>query len=231
MFYNRQPLNATMLIGTHSLAFTAAIPLSLRGTPTSFCCASSNHHLHCARPVRAFPRATFSEDFLTGPCIPSHPRPLHKVILFSSLTGLLWYGWYKFCVEEDLRATLSSGPGGYLALGPFVAGVLSPLVLPTGGPAETGVALGVLWIVAVQYSLYGRINTICERAGLGTPLVPQWVVLPGFNLLVGLRSIHFLALANGEKGKDPVVERLPFLGVPTLGILQLITTPKLWFKL
>lgn len=182
-------------------------------------------------PIRTIPRATLSEDFLAGPGTPAHPRPLHKVILFSTATGLLWYGWYKFCVEEDLRETLSSGPGGYLALGPFVAGVLSPLVLPTGGPAEIGVVLGVAWIVAVQYGLYGRINRVCERAGMGTPLVPQWVVLPGFNLIVGLRSVHFLALANGESEKDPVVERLPFLGKPTLGIWEMITTPGLWFKL
>lgn len=148
------------------------------------------------------------------------------MILFSILTGLLWYGRYKFCVEEDLRATLSSSPGRYLALG-FVAGVLSPLVLPTGCPAEIGVALGALWIVAVQYSLHGRSSTIRQRAGLGTPLVPHWNVAPGFNLIVGLRSIHFLVLANGEKGEDPVVESLPFLGVLTLSILEMITTSKL----
>lgn len=144
---------------------------------------------------------------------------------------MLWYGWYKFCVEEDLRATTGEGPGGALALGPFVAGVLSPLVLPTGGYAEAGVALGVLWIVAVQYSLYRRINGVCEGKGLGCPLVPEWIVLPGFNLLVGLRSIHFLSLCYGaEEGSDWLVDRLPFLGVPNLGVWQMITTPSLWVK-
>lgn len=131
-----------------------------------------------------------------------------------------------------MRKYLGSGPGGYLALGPFTAGILSPLFLPTGGPAETGVALGVLWIMAVQYSLYGRINRVCEEKGLGTPLTPAWLVVPGFNLVVGLRSIHFLSLAWGaRKEDDPVVKVFPCLGVETLGFWELLTNPKLWVKL
>lgn len=93
-------------------------------------------------------------------------------------------------------------------------------------------ALGILWIVVIQYSLYHRINALCEARGFGKPLVPNWIILPGFNLIVGLRSIHFLSMCFGAKeGADPVVNRLPFLGVPTLGVWEMITNPTLWVKL
>lgn len=190
---------------------------------------------HGARPprrlsLRRAPRATLTRDLLAGPSNPPHPRPLASVVVLSSATGLLWYGWYKFCVEEELRATLASGPGGYVALGPFGAALVAAAALPAGGPAEAAAAFAVAWIVGVQYGLYGRINTVCEREGLGSPLTPAWVVVPGFNLVVGLRSIHFLAKAWGS-GDDWVVERFPFLGKDTLGVVELLTTPKLWIKL
>lgn len=222
-----------MLSALLSTTFVSARPVGtglLRLRP--IVCKAQQRTLHVGVCRTSCPRATLSEDFLTGPGTPPFPRPLSKVVLFSSLTGLLWYGYYKFCVEEELRSYLNSGPGGYLALGPFTAGVLSPLVLPTGGPAELGVALGVLWIMGVQYSLYGRINKVCQERGIGTPLTPGWLVVPGFNLVVGLRSIHFLSVAWGARpSDDPVVERFPFLGVETLGFWELLSNPKLWVKL
>lgn len=191
-------------------------PLSLRSVSTS----------------RLPPFASLTEDFLAGPQTPPRPRPLFQVILFSSLTGLLWYGWYKFCIEQELRCTMNEGPGGYVALCPFALGVLSPLFLPNGGPAEMGVAFGILWIVAIQYWLYHRINAMCEERGLGKPLVPAWIGVPGFNLIVGLRSVHFLSVCFGARaGTDPVAKRLPFLGVRTLGVWEMVTNPELWVKL
>lgn len=93
-------------------------------------------------------------------------------------------------------------------------------------------AAGVLWIVSVQYWLYNRINEVMkERAGY-EPLVPWWVVIPGFNLIVGLRSVHFLSVAwGGSEDDDPIVSRLPFLGVRQLGILQMLSNPSLWLKI
>lgn len=188
-------------------------------------------HPHNSLPLPSIPKASLREDLLTGPSAPPFPRPLHKVIKFSTLTGVLWYGYYKFCIEEELLAHLGRGPGGLLALGPFTAGILSPLFLPGGGPAETGVALGVAWIIGVQFSLYKRINEVCEQRGMGRPLSPGWVIVPGFNLVVGLRSIHFLSVAWGSAEDDPVVKVFPCLGVPNLGFVELLTTPSLWVKL
>lgn len=191
-------------------------------------------HATPVRPnrVKTYPRASFKEDFLTGPSDPPRPRPLYQVILFSVSTNLLWYGYYKYCIEEELRKILGEGPGGIGALAPFMLGVTSPLYLPTGGPAECGAAFGVLWIVVVQFYLYRRINKLMEDKGDTAPLTPWWIVVPGFNLIVGLRSVHFLSVAFGaEPEADPVVEFFPFLGSKTLGILEFLTTPALWVKL
>ena len=110
-------------------------------------------------------------------------------------------------------------------------GVTSPLYLPRGGPAEFGVAAGILWIVSLQYYLYKRINVLMREKGEKEPLTPWWVVVPGFNLIAGLRSVHFLHVAfGGEPEDDPVVQFFPFLGVKTLDMLQFVTKPSLWVK-
>lgn len=222
----------------HSLPQTAAThPCFIAATP--FPSPPRLHatiHLRSLRPTSTSklpppPRAFLTEDFLAGPQTPPRPRPLFQVILFSSLTGLLWYGWYKFCIEQELRQTTGRGPGGYVALGPFVLGVTSPLFLPNGGIAQVGVALGILWIVAIQFSLYHRVNALCDAHGLGKPLTPAWIGVPGFNLIVGLRSVHFLSVCFGAKeGTDPVVKRLPFLGARTLSISGMVTKPEMWVK-
>ena len=60
------------------------------------------------------------------------PRLLYvifvQVVAFSVPTGLIWYGWYKFCVEEELQAYEESnapgegkGFGGYGSEGLRVA--------------------------------------------------------------------------------------------------------------
>lgn len=86
--------------------------------------------------------------------------------------------------------------------------------------------------MAVQYSLYKRINKLCDERGLGTVLCPHWVVIPGFNLIVGLRSVHFLAVAFGaDESNDWMVNKLPFLGVRELNIRKMLTTPKLWLNI
>lgn len=94
------------------------------------------------------------------------------------------------------------------------------------------VAAGIAWIVAIQFTLYRRVNELMlERDGY-EPLVPWWVVVPGFNLVAGLRSVHFLSVVWGfPPDDDPLVNFFPCLGVRTLGTLELATTPSLWVKL
>ncbi|PXF48627.1 hypothetical protein BWQ96_01479 [Gracilariopsis chorda] len=228
-----------------SLAFVSSVPLLSRSHSVSFFAShrgkqlsiSHRHRKHPpttttqATPLRATPRASVFKDLLAGPSDPPKPRPLYQVILFTVTTNFLWYGWYKYCIEQELRALTGEGPGGVGALLPFVLGVTSPLYLPTGGPAEVGVAAGVLWIVSVQYYLYRRINALMVAKGNTPPLTPWWIVIPGFNLVVGLRSVHFLSLAFGAKrDADPVIDIFPFLGKETLGLWELVVTPSLWLQ-
>lgn len=186
------------------------------------------------QPLRRWtnPTAGFQEDFFTGPSSPPRPRPLYQVIIFSVTTGLLWYGYYKFCIEEELLNESGKGLGGIGTLAPLMAGITAPLYAPTGGPAEFLVGAGIAWIVAIQFTLYRRINSLMLERDEYEPLVPWWVVVPGFNLVAGLRSVHFLSVLWGfPPDDDPLVNVFPCLGVRTLGMLELATTPSLWFKL
>jgi hypothetical protein len=60
-----------------------------------------------------------------APGSPGFPRPLWLVLLASLPTGLLWYGYYKFAVEEELlqieveKGKEPRGFGGYGTLGKF----------------------------------------------------------------------------------------------------------------
>ena len=61
---------------------------------------------------------------------PGIPRPVWLTILGSVPTGLVWYGYYKFSVEEELfqyemkETGKVSGAGGFGTLFPFVFGIL-----------------------------------------------------------------------------------------------------------
>lgn len=67
------------------------------------------------------------EDFITmmtaAPSSPGFPRPLWAVLMASIPTGLFWYAYYKFAVEEELLDTEIKqgreprGLGGYGTLG------------------------------------------------------------------------------------------------------------------
>ena len=67
----------------------------------------------------------------------------------------------------------------------------------------------------MQYRLYREINRLYEAEGLKAPLVCWWIIVPGLNLIVGLRQIHFLseywARLAGVPAPDPVASRLSFL--------------------
>ena len=148
------------------------------------------------------------------------PRPLWKVIGLSVITGLLYYGWYKWIIQEELRHHLGGGWSGTLCLLPFVLGVGVPLGLAQWDPDVPSEfawfsLLGVIWIYIVQFRLYRTVNQLYREQGLPEPLVVWWMFVPGLNLVVGLRQIHFLsqywARERGETLQDPITQRLPFL--------------------
>ncbi|KAK3269622.1 hypothetical protein CYMTET_21946 [Cymbomonas tetramitiformis] len=180
------------------------------------------------------------EAALAVPELPGVPRPVWQVVAFSVPTGLLWYGWYKFAVEEELAAYEKSlgqkpvGYGGYATMGAFVGGLaLGPLaeaLSVPGGAAWS--AVGGLWIYYTQYLLYKRVNLLYSDKGAEEPLTVWWLVFPGFNLLIGLRQLHFLAKfwaeERGEELQDPVADFFPFISCPDFGWKEFLRTPSLW---
>lgn len=173
--------------------------------------------------------ASTSGDSSSGPSSGASlgvPRPLTRVILLSGFTGLLYYGYYKWMIQDELKAYAEAeGTGdrvwsGAVCLIPFVLGIAVPLLLAQFDPDVPSWFgwlgfLGVLWIYIVQFRLYREVNRLYVREGLKPPLVTWWIVVPGLNLIVGLRQIHFLsqywAMKRGESAPDKLVEAVPFL--------------------
>lgn len=148
------------------------------------------------------------------------PRPLWRVILLSIVTLLLYYGWYKWIIQEELRRYNGSGWSGTLCLLPFVLGVVVPQALRLFDPDVPDSfgwfsLLGILWIYIVQFRLYRTVNRLYVEAGMKAPLTVWWIVVPGLNLIVGLRQIHFLSQYWAQKQeievKDSVAQFFPFL--------------------
>ncbi len=185
------------------------------------------------------------DRLLAAPEFPGMSRPLWIVIAGSVPTLLGWYGYYKFSVEEELfqdelstegRAT---GCGGYGTLFPFVFLGLIGAFLRVGVGIEEGeyvMEAGGAWILAGQVNLYRRINQLYEREGKAPPLHAWWAVLPPpFDLIVGLRQVHFLARywqeRRGEEWeKDKVAEELfPFISSPRFTLKEFVRTPSNWF--
>lgn len=126
------------------------------------------------------------------------PRPLGQVILFSGMTLLLYYGYYKWVIQDELRRYTGTSWSGALSLLPFVLGVAVPQALAFFDPDVPdwfGVfsLLGIVWIYIVQFKLYRTVNHLYQQAGMKKPLVVWWLFIPGLNLVVGLQQIHFLS--------------------------------------
>jgi hypothetical protein len=192
------------------------------------------------------------EDAVTiltaAPGSPGVPRPLWVVILASLPTGLLWYGFYKFAVEEELlQMELEAGKepqgyGGYGTLGPFTYGMLlgpvaSILHIPGG---LNWSALGVIFIYYTQFLLYDRVNQLIEEEGVMEKPLQVWWCLPiffPFNLIVGLRQVHFLSqYLYRQRGivpppNDLVADFFPFIKEPSFTWQQFLLTPNLWCSL
>ena len=143
-----------------------------------------------------------------------------RVILLSVATGLLYYGYYKWKIQDELKAHGERVWSGAVCIIPFVLGIALPLLLAAFDPdVPAGFArfsfLGVLWIYIVQFRLYREINRLYVAQGWNPPLVSWWIVVPGFNLVVGLRQIHFLseywARLTDTPTPDPIAEKIPFL--------------------
>lgn len=148
------------------------------------------------------------------------PRPLCKVISLSVVTLMLYYGWYKWIIQSELRNYKGSGWSGTLCLAPFVLGVAVPQLLRIFDPDVPGwfgwfSLLGIAWIYIVQFRLYKDVNELYREAGMKEPLVVWWIFIPGLNLVVGLRQIHFLsqywAKQQGIIVDDVVADKIPFL--------------------
>lgn len=175
--------------------------------------------------------ASFTDDFFRGPSSPPKPRPLYQVVLFAATTNLLWYPYYKFCIEEELRRETGQGFGGYAFIGPLLIGLASPFVV-SWDYASVILSGSLLWVAALQYWFYRRVNNLSYQKLGFYPLHPWWIIAPGFNFIVGFRAYHFLSTIWGAKPEeDPLVSWLPFLGVQQLSISRLLTTPSLWLRI
>ncbi len=146
-------------------------------------------------------------------------RPLWRVILLSGLTFLAYYGWYKWVTQDELQRYTGKGWSGALCLVPFVLGVTIPQLLWRLDPDVPGwfgwfSSLGIIWIYIVQFRLYCDTNALYLAEGRAEPLTVWWLFVPGLNLLVGLRQIHFLseywARQHNATRRDPVAARLSF---------------------
>lgn len=197
----------------------------------TFCDQTLRNRFRLQNCAQVRPHASFTDDFFQGPTSPPKPRPLYQVVLFSVTTNLIWYPYYKYCIEEELRRETGDGFGGFAALLPFVTGLTSPFVL-SRDPAILTVAVSLAWAAALQYWLYRRVNGLVEQKFNFKPLHPWWFFVPGFNLIVGFRAYHFLSLVWGaDPDGDPLTSWFPFLNVNQLSISGFLTTPSLWLKL
>ncbi|MBD0263770.1 MAG: hypothetical protein ICV78_13895 [Tolypothrix sp. Co-bin9] len=147
------------------------------------------------------------------------PRPLSQVLLLSVVSGMLYYGWYKWIIQEELRRYNGFGWSGTLSLAPFLLGIAVPQALRIFDPDVPGwfgwfSLLGIVWIYIVQFKLYKTVNQLYSQAQMKEPLVVWWLFVPGLNLIVGLRQIHFLsqfwAREQGIIVKDYLAENIPF---------------------
>ena len=188
------------------------------------------------------------EAALSPPTLPPIPRPTWLTISMSVPTGLLWYGYYKFSVEEELfqmelRETgRVSGAGGYGTLVGFsyaviFGGIFSLLPLTEGFGELILRGAGIL-LLASQVNLYVRVNELCEEVGMERPLHPWWALLPPpLDVVVGLRQVHYLALYATKvreeewKGDFVAEEWFPFISSERFTLEEFVREPKRWFGL
>jgi hypothetical protein len=126
------------------------------------------------------------------------PRPLKKEILYSGLSFLAYYAYYKWVIQDELRCYDGRSWSGGLCLIPFVLGVLFPQILWRLDPDVSSwfgwfSILGLAWIYYVQFRLYHTVNRMYTEEELEPPLTIWWMLIPGLNIWVGFKQIHFLS--------------------------------------
>ncbi len=192
----------------------------------------------------AAPTTTIVERLLAPPELPGRSRPLWLVMAGSVPTALLWYGYYKYSVEEELfydeltREGRATGCGGYGTLFPFVYCILlggAGTLLDVPGSSAL-IEAGSVWILLGQVNLYRRVNEILSEDGSEPPLYAWWALLPPpLDVVVGVRQVHFLARhwarARGVEWEgDSVAERyFPFISAPRFTLREFARTPSMWF--
>ncbi|GMI15306.1 hypothetical protein TrLO_g10497 [Triparma laevis f. longispina] len=184
------------------------------------------------------------ETITSPPSTPLIPRPTWLVILASLPTGLIWYGYYKFSIEEELfnmelnETGKVSGAGGYGTLIAFSFSFLICLCLrPINEDISTFFFLaGNVWILGSQVNLYHRINELYESKNLPPPLHAWWALLPPpIDVIVGLRQVHFLAkYAANERGlvweRDLVADWMfPWISSERFTLKEFVREPRRWF--
>ena len=186
------------------------------------------------------------DDFFSvvtaAPETPGIPRPVWLTIAASVPTGLIWYGWYKFSVEEELfqyeleTEGRVSGCGGYGTLFPFVFGVIigGPLALVGFPGGDAILEAAGLWILLGQVNLYRRVNECFPKGE--EPLHAWWALLPPpLDVVVGLRQVHYLSEYWKQErgmapGGDAVAEKyFPFISAPRFTLKEFARTPSMWF--
>ena len=126
------------------------------------------------------------------------PRPLGRVLLLSAFSLSVYYLWYKWIIQEELRKYNGEGWSGNLCVLPFVLGVIFPQVLWILDPDVDSwfgwfSLSGIVWIYIVELRLYRTVNQLYRREEENEPLVIWWLFVPGLNIIAGLRQIHFLS--------------------------------------
>ena len=148
------------------------------------------------------------------------PRPLSRVVLYSTISFLAYYGYYKWKIQDELRRYDGYSWSGALCLIPFIVGVLFPQILwrldPDVDPWFGWFSiLGLSWIYYAQFRLYCTVNQMYVDEGWDRPLKIWWMLIPGLNILVGFRQIHFLsaywARKQGVAVTDSWAKFMPFL--------------------
>ena len=187
---------------------------------------------------------TYIQKALSPPELPGISRPTSMVILASVPTALIWYGFYKFSVEEELYHQelesdgFVSGCGGYGTLFPFVWSILiggAGTLAHLPGSAAI-IEFGALWILVGQVNLYRRVNELCEESCGEQPLYAWWALLPPpFDVIVGLRQVHYLAkhwsIVRGDEWEEDAVAEtyFPFISSPRFTLRGLLRQPSNWF--
>lgn len=196
------------------------------------------------QPRDATKQGDFWETVTSPPEYPGLSRPVWLTIAASVPTALGWYGYYKFCVEEELfydelkRHGRTTGAGGYGTLILFswcvlLGGLGTIAAVPH---ADLLIDAGAAWILFGQVNLYIRVNELFAEKGEPPPVHAWWALLPPpLDVVVGLRQVHFLAkywadVRGDEWKRDTVAEELfPFISSPRFTLREFASRPSLWF--